>query len=97
MRPNAERESERLDQPTAVEVIPTGACIGAEVKNVELSCYCWALGLPSDAPRPSVPAVSVNSTGGPELPQLAQQANDSREDDFFAWMAAPRVLGPEAR
>lgn len=33
---NTERRTERLDHPTAVEVIPTGACIGAEVKSVDL-------------------------------------------------------------
>jgi taurine dioxygenase len=33
---HAERRTERLDHPTAVEVIPTGACIGAEVKSVDL-------------------------------------------------------------
>ena len=36
MNLNAERRTERLDHPTAVEVIPTGACIGAEVKSVDL-------------------------------------------------------------
>jgi taurine dioxygenase len=34
---SGERGIERSDHPIAVEVIPTGACIGAEVKGVELS------------------------------------------------------------
>jgi len=33
---DVERRNERLDHTSAVEVIPTGACIGAEVKGVDL-------------------------------------------------------------
>ena len=36
MSVNAEGRTEGVDHPTAAEVIPTGACIGAEVKNVDL-------------------------------------------------------------
>ena len=36
MSVNAEGRTEGVDHPTAAEVIPTGACIGAEVKSVDL-------------------------------------------------------------
>lgn len=36
MNLNAELRAKRLEHPSEIAVIPTGACIGAEVKNVDL-------------------------------------------------------------